>query len=134
VPPQLGLVQPAPRAIVEASPARSSRAARRLVGAGVDEFLRSYLDPRGGRRSTPRAQHLPRGAPRRTGFWTRLPELSVPSLFVWGRQDRLIPIAFAAHVRRAVPGAEHLELNCGHVPQLEAPRRTHDAMTAFLTT
>ena len=28
--------------------------------------------------------------------------------------------------------AEHLELDCGHVPQLEAPARTHDAIARFL--
>ena len=26
----------------------------------------------------------------------------------------------------------HLELNCGHVPQLERPRETHDALRRFL--
>jgi pimeloyl-ACP methyl ester carboxylesterase len=35
-------------------------------------------------------------------------------------------------VRRAVPAAQHLELNCGHVPQLERPRETHDAIVRFL--
>ena len=53
-------------------------------------------------------------------------------LFVWGRQDRLVPIAFARHVREALPGAQHLELDCGHVPQLEAPRETHAAIRRFL--
>ena len=50
------------------------------------------------------------------------------SLFVWGRQDPLVPIGFARHVREALPAAEHLELDCGHVPQLEAPRQTHAAV------
>jgi len=31
-----------------------------------------------------------------------------------------------------LPGAEHLELDCGHVPQLERPRATHEAMLRFL--
>jgi pimeloyl-ACP methyl ester carboxylesterase len=53
-------------------------------------------------------------------------------LFVWGRQDRLVPIAFARHVSETAPGARHLELNCGHVPQLERPRETHRALIEFL--
>ena len=43
-----------------------------------------------------------------------------------------MPIAFARHVREALPGAQHLELDCGHVPQLEAPRETHAAIRRFL--
>jgi pimeloyl-ACP methyl ester carboxylesterase len=66
------------------------------------------------------------------GFWTRLPGLRAESLFVWGRRDGLVPIRFARHVQRALPAARHLELDCGHVPQLERPRETHDAVQRFL--
>lgn len=48
------------------------------------------------------------------------------------RHDRLVPIAFARHVREALPGAKHVELECGHVPQLEAPKETHAAVRRFL--
>ena len=66
-------------------------------------------------------------------FWTRLPTLQTPSLFGWGRQDQLVPLRFAEHVRRALPAARHLELDCGHVPQLERPQVTHDAILRFLS-
>jgi pimeloyl-ACP methyl ester carboxylesterase len=51
---------------------------------------------------------------------------------VWGRRDRLVPIAFMKHVERTFPAARHLELDCGHVPQVERPFETHDAMRDFL--
>ena len=133
VPPQLGLLQPAPRAIVEGI-------ARRVVpgggdgwtAAGVDEFLRAYLDPRGRAAFYAAARNIYLEEPHgEKGFWTRLPELETPSLFVWGRHDQLIPLRFADHVRRAVPKARHLELNCGHVPQLERPQVVHDAIRRF---
>ena len=44
----------------------------------------------------------------------------------------LVPIAFARHVAEALPAARHLELDCGHVPQVERPRQTHAAIRAFL--
>jgi pimeloyl-ACP methyl ester carboxylesterase len=134
VPPQLGAVQPAPRPVIE-------RLARQAVGAdgspwmaaGVDEFLRSYLTRRGRVAFYAAARNIyldePHGG---DGFWTRLAELSVPSLFIWGRRDALVPISFARHVRRTLPSAEHLELDCGHVPQLERPRETHRALERFL--
>jgi pimeloyl-ACP methyl ester carboxylesterase len=133
VAPQLGLIQPAPRAAVEAIVNRVIPGAREeWAAAGIDEFLRSYLTPRGRAAFYAAARNIyleePRG-PR--GLWTRLPDLRPPSLFVWGRRDQLVPLAFAGHVREALPSAEHLELDCGHVPQLEAPRQTHEALREF---
>lgn len=134
VPTELGLIQPAPRAVVELI-------VRQLVpdssdqwtAAGVDEFLRSYLTPRGRAAFYAAARNIYLEEPRGTdGFWTRLPSLEARSLFVWGRRDTLVPIGFARHVRDALPAAEHLELECGHVPQLERPRETHDAIRRFL--
>jgi pimeloyl-ACP methyl ester carboxylesterase len=59
------------------------------------------------------------------GFWTRLCELSVPSLFVWGDGDALVPAAFSRHVATALPSARQVILpDCGHVPQVELPERT----------
>jgi pimeloyl-ACP methyl ester carboxylesterase len=45
----------------------------------------------------------------------------------------IVPPAFARHVEKAVPAAEHLVLGCGHVPQLERPRETHQAIRRFLS-
>lgn len=46
------------------------------------------------------------------GFWSRLPELSVPALFVWGQRDRLISTSNAHHVALACPQAAQLLLPC----------------------
>jgi len=54
-------------------------------------------------------------------------------MFVWGRRDTLVPLAFARHVADALPGARHLELDCGHVPQIERPQQTHTAVAEFLS-
>jgi pimeloyl-ACP methyl ester carboxylesterase len=130
VPPELGLLQPAPRGIVD-------RIARTMVpgandgwtAVGVDEFLRGYLSPRGRAAFYAAARNIYLEEPER--FWSRLRELQSEALFVWGRNDRIVPIGFARHVREALPAAEHLELNCGHVPQLEAPQATHAAVRDF---
>jgi pimeloyl-ACP methyl ester carboxylesterase len=103
------------------------------TAAGVDEFLRSYLTRRGRAAFYAAARNIPLEASHGPdGFWTRLASLEPPALFVWGRADRLVPVGFAGHVRRVLPRAEHLELSCGHVPQLERPQATHRAMRAFL--
>ena len=100
---------------------------------GVDEFLRAYLQPRGRAAFYAALRNIYLDEPEgEEGFWTRLRSLERDSLFVWGRNDRLVPIAFARHVREALPAAQHLELECGHVPQLEAPKETHAAVRRFL--
>jgi len=132
--PELGLLQPVSRRVAERLlRAMIPGATLGWIAAGIDEFLRSYLTPRGRVAFYAAARHIylenPDGP---DGFWTRLETLAPRSLFVWGRQDQFVPIAFAPHVKRALPAARHLELDCGHVPQLERPRETHAAIAAFL--
>ena len=132
--PELGLLQVAPRSVTD-------RIVRRLVpgandgwaAAGVDEFLRAYLTPRGRAAFYAAARNIYLDEPHGDdGFWSRLGSLEADALFVWGRHDVLVPIAFMKHVERALPAARHVELECGHVPQLERPRETHAAMLDFM--
>jgi pimeloyl-ACP methyl ester carboxylesterase len=132
--PELGLLQMAPRRVVE-------QMTRRLVptasdgwaAAGVDEFLRAYLTPRGRAAFYAAARNVYLDEPHgEEGFWTRLEALAPDALFIWGKRDALVPIGFMRHGERALPAARHVELDCGHVPQLERPRETHRAMLEFL--
>ena len=131
--PELGLLQPTPRPVVEGIVRRLIPGARDgWAAAGVDEFLRSYFSARGRAAFYAAARNIYLDEPYgERGFWTRLRELSPEAMFVWGRQDNLVPIAFMRHVERALPAARHVELDCGHVPQLERPRETHAAMRDF---
>ena len=131
--PKLGLIQPAPRVITEPL-------VRGLVpggsegwtAAGIDEFLRSFLTPRGRVAFYESARNIYMDEPHgEQGLWTRMESLTPPALFVWGRKDTLVPIGFRKHVERVLPQASQLELDCGHVPQMEEPRTTHEAMASF---
>jgi pimeloyl-ACP methyl ester carboxylesterase len=132
--PELGLLQPTPRPVVEGFVRRMIRGGdSRWVTAGVDEFLRSFLTPRGrvAFYAAARQIYLEDGAGK-DGFWTRLESCAPRSLFLWGRQDGLVPIAFARHVERALPSSRHVAVDSGHVPQLERPKETHAALLRFL--
>jgi len=134
--PELGILQPAPRPIVE-------RIVKSVIpggdsdwtAVGVDEFLRSYLTPRGrvAFYAAARNIYLEEGDGS-AGFWTRIEALQPRTLFIWGRKDQLVPIAFERHVREAVPAASHVEIDSAHVPQMERPRETHKAIIDFLRT
>ena len=132
--PELGMLQIAPRAVVERILERIlPEAGEGWAAAGKDEFLRAYLTPAGRAAFYAAARQIyleaPDGA---AGFWTRLGELRTPSLWIWGRRDGLVPAAFQRHVSRSVPEARHVTVESGHVPQLERPRETHAAIGAFL--
>jgi pimeloyl-ACP methyl ester carboxylesterase len=132
--PKLGLLQPTPRAIAEPI-------VRRLIpgsedgwsAAGVDEFLRAFLTPRGRAAFYSALRNVYMDEPYgEDGLWTRLASLSSAAMFIWGRRDPLVPIAFMKHVERTLPAARHIELDCGHVPQVERPRETNAAIRDFL--
>jgi len=136
VPTQLGIFQPAPRVLIEAIVKQFVPGSdTEWTAAGIDEFMRSYLTPLGRAAFYAAARNIyleePRGP---DGLWTRLGSLKPEALFVWGRKDNVVPIGFARHVREELPAARHLKLDCGHVPQLERPRQTHEAMARFLAT
>jgi pimeloyl-ACP methyl ester carboxylesterase len=132
--PELGLLQIAPRQVVEGIVRRIVPGAQDgWAAAGVDEFLRAYFDPRGRAAFYAAARGIYLDEPHGDdGFWTRLRELSPDAMFVWGKHDQLVPIAFRKYVEEALPAARHVELNCAHVPQLERPRETHAAIRKFL--
>ena len=39
------------------------------------------------------------------GLWDRLPDLEVPTTFIWGERDRLVPLGFAHRVAEVMPHA-----------------------------
>ncbi len=68
----------------------------------MDEFLRSYYKPRGRAAFYAAARNIYLDAPLGDdGFWSRLETMEPDSLFVWGRQDTLVPIGFRRHVEDA---------------------------------
>ena len=132
--PRLGMLQPTPRALVDPIVRRLvPGGSNGWVAAGVDEFVRAFCTTGGRYAFYEAARRIYLDEPDGdNGFWTRLEAMSPEAMFVWGRHDTLVPIGFMKHVERALPAARHLELDCGHVPQLERPRETHRAIRDFL--
>ncbi len=63
----------------------------------------------------------------------RFPELDVPTLLLWGRHDRVVPLWVGERLAADLPQAE-LEIfeRCGHMPPEELPEETLKAVTGFL--
>ena len=64
----------------------------------------------------------------------RLADIDDPTLIVWGRNDRVVPVPAAFSYKRRI---EHTELHIfdetGHAPQMERPVRFNRLLRSFLT-
>lgn len=102
--------------------------------AAVDEFLR-VMSVRANRLAVFSAlRHIYLDEPfGDAGFWSRLPSLQPPALFLWGEKDVLVPAGFGRFVAEAVPSARSVVLtDCGHVPQFEHPKQTAQLVQEFI--
>jgi pimeloyl-ACP methyl ester carboxylesterase len=62
-----------------------------------------------------------------------LHRIDVPTLILWGRDDKLIPAAYGAAYRDLIPGARLQTLEgCGHLPHVERSSETLAAATVFI--
>ncbi len=63
----------------------------------------------------------------------RLEEIEVPTLIVWGRNDRVVPVPAAFSYQRRIGDNARLEIfdHCGHVPQMERPVRFNRLLEEF---
>jgi pimeloyl-ACP methyl ester carboxylesterase len=66
-------------------------------------------------------------------FRERLPQISCPTLVIWGRNDLIVPVRGAHEYARLIPGAQKVILDhTGHVPMIERPERFNDLVAAFV--
>lgn len=63
----------------------------------------------------------------------RFKSITIPTLLLWGRHDRVIPLKVAELLHEAIPSSvlEVLE-ECGHVPQEEQPHKTIASISQFI--
>jgi len=63
----------------------------------------------------------------------RIPEIDLPTLLLWGKHDRVVPLDVAERLAAALPGAQ-LEVmeECGHVPPEELPKESLEIVLKFL--
>ncbi len=63
-----------------------------------------------------------------------LEEIEVPTLIIWGAQDRIVPVAYAHLATERVPNARlHIFDPCGHVPNIERAQEFNTLVIDFLS-
>jgi pimeloyl-ACP methyl ester carboxylesterase len=102
------------------------------------EQIASYAAPL----SLPGARHalLQTGAqiipPNFPALAARYKDIKVPTLIIWGENDKVIDPEAARRLKKAIPHSEPLVWvpECGHVPQEERPEKTIPPIVTFLQT
>ncbi|HEX2811571.1 MAG TPA: alpha/beta hydrolase [Sphingopyxis sp.] len=63
----------------------------------------------------------------------RLGEVKVPTLILWGRHDKLLDVSCVPVLEAGIAGSRsHIFEHMGHVPMIEDPKATAEAMKDFL--
>ena len=63
----------------------------------------------------------------------RMGKIKTPTLVVWGKQDKLIPMAMGVRYAAGIAGAKLVSFDkCGHVPPIEKTEEFVAAVTTFL--
>jgi pimeloyl-ACP methyl ester carboxylesterase len=117
-----------PRALLQSNLAAAYADPARLGDAQVTRYYELLLAP--GNRAAMIARM------RQTLLEDPLPllkSIEVPTLILWGEQDRLIPYANSADYLRALPNATRVSFpDLGHVPHEEAPAESLVPLEEFL--
>ena len=80
--------------------------------------------------TTARLTWQPRGYDPHLAKW--LHRIKLPTLLVWGENDKLLPPAYAAAWQKLIPGAQRVVISdCGHLPQVEQPAAFVSALSNF---
>ena len=67
------------------------------------------------------------------GLRHRLHRIAAPTLLVWGREDRVVPLGYAREFAAQISDATLAVIDeCGHLPPLERPKQTLAVLDEFL--
>jgi len=67
------------------------------------------------------------------GLKKRIHRVTAPTLVIWGKEDRLVPVVYADEFTRRIPGARLQTVDgAGHAPQVEHPERVARMVREFI--
>jgi pimeloyl-ACP methyl ester carboxylesterase len=117
-----------PRSIVAEGVATAYADPARITPELVDRYFELTLREGNRRALVERLQHWRPGADAE-----RIATIRSPTLVIWGRRDRLIPLASGEYFARQIPGSKLVIFDdLGHVPHEEDAARTVKPVRAFL--
>src|SRR5262249_51660624 len=106
-------------------PSRADEMIARLLRPELEDVVMKN------RVATARIAWQPRAHDPHLAKW--LHRIDVPTLLLWGAEDRLFPKDYAFAFQKLIPGSKvALVPECGHVPHMEQPKAFVSALNAFI--
>ncbi len=107
--------------------------AHALTGPMLDDFYTNIMRPH----TMQTASQLMRWGVNLFGqkfvFANRLRQIKAPTLIIWGKQDRMIPVRHAVRAARRIPDARLVIFDpCGHLPMMECVEDFNREVLKFL--
>jgi pimeloyl-ACP methyl ester carboxylesterase len=100
----------------------------RITPALIDRYYELALRAGNRRALVQRFRQVPPGVDAE-----RIRTIAVPTLVLWGRDDRIVPVEWAERFHEEIAGSRLVILDgLGHVPQEEDPERSLEPVEAFL--
>jgi pimeloyl-ACP methyl ester carboxylesterase len=117
-----------PRGVVHESVASVYGDPKKVTPQLVDRYFELTLREGNRRALSQRLQHLVGGEDAE-----RIPTLKLPTLILWGGQDRLIPPEIGVQFQQQIAGSQRVVFDAlGHVPHEEDPAATLVPVKAFV--
>jgi pimeloyl-ACP methyl ester carboxylesterase len=119
-----------PRSVIETSLKQSVSNQAIVTPAEVDEYWELLRHP-GNRAAT--GKRFAQYSTRLTATAVSAATAKLPTLILWGQEDKLIPVNSAAWFKTTYPNARtHIYANIGHMPMEEAPEQSAQDVRAWL--
>lgn len=106
----------------------------KITEALVEQVQRSMLEPDAGQPfiSFQRSELIKNGL--KTDLFSRLGEISIPTLLIHGSQDKAVPVKDAIAASKLIPNCQlHIMKGCKHWPQKERPEEYSKIVDDFVT-
>lgn len=66
-------------------------------------------------------------------IFEKLARISIPTLLIWGKEDKLIPFEYSKQFVSAINNCKFIPMDgCGHSPYVEDPEKLSELVTEFL--
>ncbi len=122
----------APRSIFESSIKNTMSVRSKIDDALIDRYWELNRYP-GNREATMKRFSDPRGIG--SGSKEKLATIKVPTMIMWGEEDKLIPVSSARWFAKAIPGSKLVIYpKVGHIPMEEVPKQSAADVKAWLDT
>ena len=127
----LGIAMIAPEVHTRASLAFSYHKQHRITQEAINNYAQPYYSYAGAYAAKRTAEQIQPDD--LDNYITRYPTIKVPTLLIWCKHDRVVPVINGLKLYTVLPNSDfQIIQDCGHIPQEESPTETVSKLLKFM--